>query len=184
MSASPFRDKGVLGNRLRTLLRWLRRTRLEVLTRGKFRARDNFSIGKGADVRPPNFFHAGKNVGIGKNLTVETDVIIGDDVLVSSNVSFIGNDHRFDDPHTTVYFQGRYPEQAVVLAGDNLIGFGAVLYGGVTVGRGTIVGASSVVTRDLPEYTVCAGVPARVLRQRFPSEGSSSGGQQRAATRA
>ena len=50
------------------------------------------------------------------------------------------------------------------------IGTNAVILPGVTVGRGSIVGAGAVVTRDVPPFSVVAGVPARVIRERHPQE--------------
>lgn len=51
---------------------------------------------------------------------------------------------------------------------DVWIGHGAVVMGGVRIGTGAVVGAGAVVTRDVPDYTVVAGVPAQPLRERFP----------------
>jgi phosphonate metabolism protein (transferase hexapeptide repeat family) len=53
---------------------------------------------------------------------------------------------------------------------DVWIGHGAVIMPGVTVGTGSVVGSSAVVTRDVPPYTIVAGVPARPIRPRFPKE--------------
>lgn len=55
--------------------------------------------------------------------------------------------------------------------GDHVdIGAGAVVIGAVTIGRGAVIGANSVVTRDVPPYSVVAGVPAKLIRMRDPSE--------------
>lgn len=57
----------------------------------------------------------------------------------------------------------------VVLGHDVWIGHGAVIMGGVTIGTGAVVGSNAVVTRDVPDYTIAVGVPARPLRLRFPA---------------
>jgi acetyltransferase-like isoleucine patch superfamily enzyme len=98
---------------------------------------------------------------------IETALEIGDDVLISSYVGFVGNDHPFDDSTTTVFSQGRATQSTIRLEGDNLIGFGAVIVGNVTIGKGAIIGARSVVTRDVPPNTVSYGTPAKVRRQRY-----------------
>jgi acetyltransferase-like isoleucine patch superfamily enzyme len=98
---------------------------------------------------------------------IETALDVGDDVLISSYVGFVGNDHPFDDPTKTVFSQGRAAQAAIRLEGDNLIGFGAVIVGNVTIGRGAIIGARSVVTQDVPPNAVSYGTPAKVRRQRY-----------------
>lgn len=140
----------------------------KVLLRGKYRHGAEFSIGGAAVLKPPGSLRFGDRVSIGRGFHVETDAEVGDDVLISSYVSFIGDDHRFDDPAMTVFTQGRTEAAPpIVVEGDNLIGFQAVVLGGVRIGRGAIVGAGSLVTGDLPPYTICYGRPARPQRDRF-----------------
>jgi acetyltransferase-like isoleucine patch superfamily enzyme len=127
----------------------------------------NVVIGRGATLLPPSKLSLGSNVTIGLNFHLETNLEVGDDVLVSSNVSIVGNDHRFDDPNCSIYFSGRLPPSNVIIEGDNLIGHRVVVVGNVRIGRGCIVGAGSIVTKDLPPYTVCYGVPAKPVRSRF-----------------
>lgn len=79
---------------------------------------------------------------------------------------FVGdNDHRFDDPLRPVPWQGLVPRGATRI-GDNVwCGMNVAILGGVTVGERCVIGAGSVVTSDLPSHTVCAGIPARPLRE-------------------
>ncbi|MET7969984.1 acyltransferase [Micromonospora sp. NPDC005305] len=139
-----------------------------LVLRGKYRHGRQFSIGGAAVLKPPTALHFGDRVSIGRGFHVETDASIGDDVLISSYVSFISNDHQFDDPEETVFTQGRTAAAPpIVIEGDTLIGFQTVVLGGVRIGRGAIVGAGSLVTGDLPPYTICYGRPARPQRDRF-----------------
>jgi acetyltransferase-like isoleucine patch superfamily enzyme len=126
-------------------------------------------LGAHADIRPPHFFVAGDYVAIGKNFICEVDCELGREILISSNVAFVGNQHRFDSPDSSVYWQGRVENDVVKIGNDCLIGFGTIVVGNVTVGDGCIVGAGSVVTRDLPPGFVCVGAPARPIRRRFGS---------------
>ena len=58
-----------------------------------------------------------------------------------------------------------YKRQPVVIEDEVLVGANAVILEGVTVGKGAVVAAGAVVTKDVPPYTVVAGVPARVIKQ-------------------
>lgn len=65
-------------------------------------------------------------------------------------------------------FRERRQAKAVTIGHDVWIGHGAVVMPGVRIGNGAIIGANAVVTRDVPTYSIVAGVPAKPLRQRFP----------------
>jgi len=157
----------IILNSIRAIIRSLRLLVLRVKLRSKFTYGNNVYIGKNALIVSPQKAVIGNNVGIANNFHVETNMELGNDILISSEVSFIGNDHKFDDPQETVFWGGRNASATIVLEGDNLIGYGATIIGNTTIGKGCIVGASAVVTKDLPPNTICAGVPARVIRNRF-----------------
>lgn len=169
MSAPPDRPISPRLVGLRRLARSVRVLSLRVRSRGHLSVGRNVWFGRGAVLAAPDTIRIGSNVAIGRHFHLETNLVIGDDVLISSSVAVVGNDHRFDNPATTVFWQGRADPACVVIEGDNLIGFGARIVGNVTIGRGAIVGAGSVVTRDLPGGYVCVGSPARPLRPRYPS---------------
>ena len=145
-----------------------RRLVVRLRSRGKVNMGDRVVFGRNADVRPYRAATIGSNVAIGKNFTAETDFVLGDNILISSNVTFVSRDHKFEDPDVPIYWQGRVDGLKVEIAGNNLIGFGVVLVGPCRVGEGTVVGAGSVVVSDLPDNMICAGVPARVIRPRTP----------------
>jgi hypothetical protein len=67
------------------------------------------------------------------------------------------------------FFEWRRGDR-VVLGNDVWIGHGAVVLAGVTIGDGAAIGAAAVVSRDVPPFAIAVGVPARVLRFRFPPE--------------
>lgn len=73
---------------------------------------------------------------------------------------------------TTVTNAEKRPEddRDIVFEGDNWIGANATILRGVTVGRGAIIAAGAVVTKDVPPYSVCGGVPARCLKMRFDAD--------------
>lgn len=167
MGNSPFRTRDPIGEALRRIVQQMRRFRLDIVGLGKIHHGQAFWIARGADLRCPEFCNIGERVSVGKNFTLECNLVVGDDVLISSNVSIVGNDHKFRDPSTTVFLEGRTPASVVEIEGDNLIGFGVIVVGSVKIARGCIVGAGAVVTRDLPPYSICVGVPARAVGDRF-----------------
>lgn len=169
----PQRPVGGVLQQLRAAVHAARRIRARLLYRGELTIGSDFRLGSGAVLATTGPIVVGDRVGIARNFHVETSLRVGDDVLVSSNVSLVGNDHDFSDEDRTVFTGGRNPQSAVVIEGDNLIGFGATIIGDVTIGHGAIVGARSVVTRDVPPDCIVVGSPARVLRRR--RTGTSAG---------
>ncbi|HEV7207077.1 MAG TPA: acyltransferase [Jatrophihabitans sp.] len=97
-------------------------------------------------------------------------VEIGAHCMLANGCVVTDGDHRFDDPDTPVPWQG-FTTKGPVVIGDNVwLGAHAVVTSGVTIGRRSVIGANSVVTTDIPPFSVAAGAPARVLRTiEYPS---------------
>jgi acetyltransferase-like isoleucine patch superfamily enzyme len=93
-------------------------------------------------------------------LDVRGPLTIGDNVSVSPEVMILTASHRFDDP------EFRVETRAVVIEDHVWIGSRAVILPGVTLGRGSVVAAGAVVSRDVPPLAVVAGVPATVVSSR------------------
>jgi acetyltransferase-like isoleucine patch superfamily enzyme len=165
---SPFRPLPFPLKQLRELLRWIRCRGVRRRMRGRFRHGRHVAFASDPDVRAPNFVEFGHHISVGKKFTCEVNLRVGNYVLISSNVSIVGKDHPFDDPNLTVYTQQRTDDSLVEIGSDVLLGFGSIVIGSCKIGDGCIVGAGSVISRDLPPYTICAGVPARPIRPRYP----------------
>jgi len=99
------------------------------------------------------------------------DLTLGNHVLVADNVSFRTADHEFSDPHVPVVEQGER-RGPIVVEDDVWIGANATVLHGVRIGRGAIVGANAVVTRDVAPFGVVGGVPARVIGSRNAAVGA------------
>ena len=92
-------------------------------------------------------------------------VEIGADCLISSNVSFLAHDGGVKVLNSAGYFDGqRMDKMARIKIGNNcFIGAGAVIMGGVKIGNNVIIGTRSIVTKDIPDGVVAAGMPAKVI---------------------
>jgi acetyltransferase-like isoleucine patch superfamily enzyme len=98
---------------------------------------------------------------------------IGQDVLLANDVQLICGNHTF--ARRDVPIRAQPPEgQPIVIEDDVWLGASAIVLGGVTVGRGSVVGAGSVVTRSLPPYSIARGVPAKVVGVRGEEEAPPS----------
>jgi acetyltransferase-like isoleucine patch superfamily enzyme len=75
------------------------------------------------------------------------------------------NNHVFSDPDQTIMSQG-LETKGIVIEDDCWLGTGVRVMDGVTIGKGCVIGAGAVVTKDIPPYSVAVGVPARVISQR------------------
>lgn len=120
---------------------------------------------------PHRHITLGNRVQFGPGCVVECDAEIGNSVLFARNVALIGrDDHRFDIPGLTIWDSGRGDKFITRIGDDVWVGHGAVILSGVTIGRGAIIAAGSVVTGDVPEYAVYGGNPAKLLKMRFSEE--------------
>lgn len=148
-----------------------------LLRRPYIRVGKNFTFGRGTVFWAPNHLVIGNDCYIGKYCTIETDAIIGNDVLIANNVGLIGRyDHDYSQvgvpirkaPHISsrdYRFKGK--GLSIRIENDVWIGFGSILLSGITIGRGSIVAAGSVVTTDVQPYSIVAGNPAHFISFRF-----------------
>lgn len=149
-SHSPF---ALLSGKFRTLL-----TKGIINKCGK-----SVDIEKGAKFSPN--ITIGNYSGLGINSLVQSGVTIKDYVMMGPNVSIYTKNHKFnlDEP---MIFQGFDKEKNVTIGNDVWIGANVIILPGVNIGDGAIIGAGSVVTKDVESYTVVAGNPAKIIRRR------------------
>lgn len=97
--------------------------------------------------------------------TAGADLLIGNNVLLAPYCAILAANHVFADRDQTIASQG-VSSKGIVIEDDVWIGSHASILDGVTVGRGSVVAAGAVVTKDVPRYSVVAGVPAQVISRR------------------
>jgi acetyltransferase-like isoleucine patch superfamily enzyme len=114
-----------------------------------------------------NRIRVGSHFGIntGSYINGIGGITMGNHVLIGSNVTISSGQHSIDGTMPPVFARPSLPK-AITIEDDVWIGAGAVIMPGVTLRRGTVVGANSVVTRDTDEYAVVVGAPARKVRTR------------------
>lgn len=108
----------------------------------------------------------GDNSGVGRNCEIDGPVTIGSDVMMGPEVVIFTSGHKFDRTDIPMREQGRTEVKPVTIGNDVWIGRRVIIMPGVTIGNGCVIGAASVVTHDVPDYSVVAGVPAKVIRMR------------------
>ena len=136
---------------------------------------DHVTVGRMAMIRPSGYYRRAigegltvgdhSNIGPGCYVGCSGHVQIGSHVLMGAGVSMHAENHNIERIDVPIDAQGVTRED-IVIEDDCWLGGGATFLAGVRVGRGAVVAAGSVVTRDVPPYAVVAGVPARVVRTR------------------
>ncbi|HZM17248.1 MAG TPA: acyltransferase [Candidatus Krumholzibacteria bacterium] len=132
------------------------------------------SIGDGTKVG--SFVEIQKNASIGRNCKISSHtficegVTIEDDVFIGHNVSFINDKYPRATASGRLQTEADWSVQPTRVCAGASIGTSCTILSNVTIGRNTIIGAGSVVTRDIPDGVVAAGNPCRVLRPLTASE--------------
>jgi acetyltransferase-like isoleucine patch superfamily enzyme len=107
---------------------------------------------------------AGTSLNMGVMVASSELVEIGEYCMFANGCFITDSNHRFDDPDKPVPWQG-FTSKGPTRVGDNVwCGANVVIGSGVTVGERCVIGANSVVTHDLPPFSVAAGAPAEVIR--------------------
>ncbi|HEY9886760.1 MAG TPA: acyltransferase [Candidatus Obscuribacterales bacterium] len=111
----------------------------------------------------------GNKVDIGCNVILSSGngIDIGDAVLIAGNCYIGGGRYVTDRTDIPMMEQGLYSKGPVVIEEDVWLGAGATVLDGVKIGRGSIIGAGALVTKDVPPYSIAVGVPAKVVQSRL-----------------
>lgn len=158
-------------------LRWYEYWKLAV-HKARWRSRNTHNKTEAGNVFPFNKVEIGK--GTYGTLNVRTfsndkeKLTIGNYCSIAENVFFLlGGDHRYDTISTYPFGKQiatgeteAVTKGPIVLGDDVWIGFGSIILSGVTIGQGSIIGAGSIVTKDIEPYSIACGAPARRIRYR------------------
>lgn len=115
-----------------------------------------------------------KNIQIGEQSFVgkrtrfvayDAKIIVGKNVLIASNTTILSRTHIFSELDTPINTQG-YENKTVIIEDDVWIGANSTILYGVIIGKGSIIAANSVVTKDVDAYSIVGGVPAKFIKKR------------------
>jgi len=128
---------------------------------------DNVSLHQDVYLLSPQSMTVGHNVSIHPMTYIDATggIAIGSDVSLAHGVTLISTTHLYDTEDKPIKYQP-VARRPTVVGNDVWIGAKATILAGVTIGDGAIVAAGAVVTRDIGERTIVAGVPARMIKHR------------------
>ena len=109
----------------------------------------------------------GDRTKIGLSNTIIGPVTIGNDIRLAQNITLSGLNHNYEDIDIPIHEQGVSTAQ-IVVEDETWIGANVVVLAGVKIGKHAIIAAGSVVTKNIPSYSVAVGNPARVLKKYNP----------------
>jgi len=113
----------------------------------------------------------GDYVGIGPRNIFMCDMEFGDYVITGPEVKFLNKiEHKFDSIGFDLFHSGWGELSKIIIENDVWIGCGSIILGPCRIGRGSVIAAGSVVTKDVPKYSIVGGNPAKLLRERFSLE--------------
>ncbi len=108
----------------------------------------------------------GDNSGIGVNAQIAPYVTIGKDVMMGPDCMMYTTNHGMDRTDISMWKQNASEPDPIVIGNDVWIGSRVIILPGVHVGKGSVIGAGSVVTKDIEPYSIVAGNPAHLIRRR------------------
>ena len=150
---------------------------------GKLVVEDNVMLFQDVEIISSKSIKIGKGTTLNKNVTIKGNVKIEENVWVAQNciiegsevcvlkdvilgpyVHIVDGSHKIDSNKKILNDPG---ESSPILIGENVwVGAGAIILPGVTIGKGSIIAARSVVTKNIPDFVVAAGIPAKVIKSR------------------
>lgn len=125
----------------------------------------NINIERGANFSMGRSISIGSGSGLGINSAVHGPLKIGDNVMMGPDVTILTHTHNIERTDIPMRLQGMRVSE-VVIGNDVWIGMRVIIMPGVKIGNGVVIGAGAVVTKDVPDYAIVGGVPARIIKFR------------------
>lgn len=128
---------------------------------------DNVVIGDNVELRSNGTSKViiGKNTSINRNTMIMGLVTIGSNCAIAPGCVIVGSNHNFDNSKENIKSQG-LSRKGINVEDDVWFGANVVVLDGVKIGKGSVIGAGSVVTKSIPAYSIAVGNPCKVIKQR------------------
>lgn len=129
---------------------------------------NNLKIFSITEIENPKSISIGDNVWISKNVSLYAcnGIFIGNDVIIAKDVSLISGDHEHFS-NIKINKQKMQINRLPIIIGDDVwIGEKAVILKSVNIGNGCVIGAGSIVTKNIPQFCIVAGNPAKIIKKR------------------
>jgi maltose O-acetyltransferase len=126
----------------------------------------NVKIAQGVNFGSGSQIQIGDNSNLSKNSWISSDTIIGENVVMGPEIIIISSNHKFDEVDIPLIDQGQSEKKPIVIEDDVWIGTRSIILPGVHVSSHSIIGAGSVVTKNVEEYSIVAGNPAKLIKYR------------------
>ncbi len=111
----------------------------------------------------------GTFIGVGACVAGPGNVKIGKRCLIAAHSGIFANSHNYADPSRYIADQG-VTCKGITIEDDCWLGHAVTVIDGVTIGKGSVIGAGAVVTKDIPPYSIAVGTPAKVIKTRLPED--------------
>jgi len=111
------------------------------------------------------FIEIGNYSELGTNSIIQSNTFIGDNVIMGPDVKIYTKNHKFESIEIPIQYQG-HTDEKVIIGNDVWLGANVVVLPGVSVGNHSIVAAGSVITKDVPDFAIVGGVPAKIIKFR------------------
>ena len=165
---------------MKTLVKNIRLWYLRKIKWRRYKFGENFIVGVRVYLWARDEITIGDNFYMGKDSQIETDCIIGDNVMIGNKVAIVGKyDHNYQKIGVPIRLAPRIRDkdynwkglgQRTIIEDDVWIGYGAIIMSGITLKKGCIIAAGSIVTKDTLAYSIYGGNPARKITDRFNFE--------------
>jgi maltose O-acetyltransferase len=136
------------------------------------------SMGEQVNIEHGAFFGKGDTISIGDHSGLGIDcrisgpLTIGRNVMMGPEVMIYTSNHEMKDLDQPMIEQGETPKERVKIEDDVWIGARAIILPGINIGKGAVIAAGAVVTKNVPPYAIMGGNPAKIIKFRYEKKGS------------